>query len=140
MEFTVGTIVEGKVTGITKFGAFVSIAPNKSGLVHISEIANTYVSDVSQHLEVGQEVKVKIISIDDNGRINLSIKKVEEQSQQQRPARQNVQRTQPKASTQETKETNSFEEKLKQFMADSDSKMSGIKQYSDRKSASRRRK
>lgn len=140
MEFTVGTIVEGKVTGITKFGAFVSIAPNKSGLVHISEIANTYVSDVSQHLEVGQEVKVKIISIDDNGRINLSIKKVEEQSQQQRPARQNVQRTQPKASAQETKETNSFEEKLKQFMADSDSKMSGIKQYSDRKSASRRRK
>ncbi|MBE6992610.1 MAG: S1 RNA-binding domain-containing protein [Ruminococcaceae bacterium] len=138
MEFSVGTIVEGKVTGITKFGAFVSIAPNKSGLVHISEVANTYVNDISQHLQIGQEVKVKILSIDDNGRINLSIKKAEEP--QQRPQRQNVQRTQSRSFTPEPKEPASFEEKLKQFMADSDSKMSGIKQYSDRKSASRRRK
>ena len=138
MEFSVGTIVEGKVTGITKFGAFVSIAPNKSGLVHISEVANTYVNDISQHLQIGQEVKVKILSIDDNGRINLSIKKAEEP--QQRPQRQNVQRTQARSFTPEPKEPASFEEKLKQFMADSDSKMSGIKQYSDRKSASRRRK
>lgn len=138
MEFAVGTIVEGKVTGITKFGAFVSIDQNKSGLVHISEIANTYVSDVSQHLQVGQEVKVKILSIDDNGRINLSIKKAVEQP---RPQRQSAPRqAQPKSFTPEPKEPKSFEEKLKQFMADSDSKMSGIKQYSDRKSASRRRK
>ena len=138
MEFSVGTIVEGKVTGITKFGAFVSLAPNKSGLVHISEVANTYVNDVAQHIQVGQEVKVKILSVDDNGRINLSIKKAEEP--QQRPQRQNVQRTQSRSFTPEPKEPASFEEKLKQFMADSDSKMSGIKQYSDRKSASRRRK
>lgn len=139
MEFSVGTIVEGKVTGITKFGAFVSLAPNKSGLVHISEVANTYVNDISEHLQVGQEVKVKILSIDDNGRINLSVKKAVEQPQQ-RPQRQNVQRTQSRSFTPEPKEPASFEEKLKQFMADSDSKMSGIKQYSDRKSSSRRRK
>ena len=138
MEFSVGTIVEGKVTGITRFGAFVSLAPNKSGLVHISEVANTYVNDISEHLQVGQEVKVKILSIDDNERINLSIKKAE--PPQSRPQRQNVQRTQPRSFTPEPKEPSSFEEKLKQFMADSDSKMSGIKQYSDRKSASRRRK
>ena len=75
MEFGVGSILEGKVTGITKFGAFVSLPENKSGLVHISEIAYSYVSDVKDHLKEGQEVKVKVIGIDENGRINLSIKK-----------------------------------------------------------------
>ena len=75
MEFGVGSIVEGKVTGITKFGAFVSLPEGKSGLVHISEIAYSYVNDVKDHLKEGQEVKVKVIGIDENGRINLSIKK-----------------------------------------------------------------
>lgn len=75
MELEVGAILEGKVTGITKFGAFVSLPGGRSGLVHISEIAYSYVSDVSEFLEVGQDVKVKLISIDENGRINLSIKK-----------------------------------------------------------------
>ena len=74
MKLETGSILTGKVTGITKFGAFVSVAPGKSGLVHISEIANTYVSDIHEFLSEGQEVKVKIINIDDNGRLNLSIK------------------------------------------------------------------
>ena len=64
----------GKVTGITKFGAFVKLEDGRSGLVHISEVANTYVDDVSKHLKVGQDVKVKVLSVDDKGRINLSIK------------------------------------------------------------------
>ena len=75
MEFGVGSVLEGKVTGITKFGAFVSLPENKSGLVHISEIAYSYVNDVKDFLKEGQEVKVKVIGIDENGRINLSIKK-----------------------------------------------------------------
>ena len=75
MDFGVGSILEGKVTGITKFGAFVSLGENKSGLVHISEIANTYVNDIHDHLQEGQAVKVKILAIDENGRINLSIKR-----------------------------------------------------------------
>ena len=75
MEFGVGSVLEGKVTGITKFGAFVSLPEGKSGLVHISEIAYSYVNDVKDHLKEGQEVKVKVIGIDENGRINLSIKK-----------------------------------------------------------------
>ena len=78
MELEVGSIVEGKVTGITKFGAFVSLPEGKSGLVHISEIAYTYVNDVKDHLQEGQEVKVKVIGVDDNGRINLSIKKAQD--------------------------------------------------------------
>ena len=69
-----GSIVTGKVTGITKFGAFVTLSPGKSGLVHISEIANSYVNDIREHLTENQEVTVKVIGVDDSGRINLSIK------------------------------------------------------------------
>jgi len=75
MEVTVGAILEGTIKSITKFGAFVSLPGGRSGLVHISEIAHTYVADVKDHLTEGQSVKVKVVGIDDAGRINLSIKK-----------------------------------------------------------------
>ena len=74
MGFEVGSILEGKVSGITKFGAFVTLPENRSGLVHISEIAYSYVNDVHDHLTEGQTVTVKVIGIDENNRINLSIK------------------------------------------------------------------
>ncbi len=74
MELEIGAICEGKVTGITKFGAFVALPGGRSGLVHISEVAHSYVSDVSEFLSVGQSVQVKVISVDENRRINLSIK------------------------------------------------------------------
>ena len=74
MSFTEGEIVNGKVTGITKFGAFVTLEGGKSGLVHISEIADTYVNDIRQYLTEGQEVKVKVLPSDKEGRINLSRK------------------------------------------------------------------
>ena len=149
MDFKVGDILTGKVTGITKFGAFVTLAPGKSGLVHISEIANSYVNDVSEHLKDGQEVKVKIIGIDDNGRINLSIKKAVEQpsrpqsfshQRSDRPASRMATRTAPRpaAPREPVSAEQSFEDKLKQFMQDSDSKISGLKQYSDKRSSRRR--
>ncbi len=75
-EISVGSILDGKVTGITKFGAFVALPEGQSGLVHISEIAYSYVNEVTDHLKEGQEVKVKVIGIDQANRINLSIKKV----------------------------------------------------------------
>ncbi len=71
----VGKIYEGKITGITKFGAFVEIEPNVSGMVHISEVSNTYVSEIKDHLTEGQVVKVKVIGISEEGKISLSIKK-----------------------------------------------------------------
>ena len=74
MEYEVGTVLEGKVTSITKFGAFVALEGGKSGLVHISEIANTYVNDVHDFLQEGQDVKVKLLAIKD-GKLDLSIKK-----------------------------------------------------------------
>ena len=74
MDIQKGQILTGKVTGITKFGAFVQLAPGRSGLVYISEIANTFVNNVADFLSIGQEVTVKVIGIDEQNRINLSIK------------------------------------------------------------------
>ena len=82
MEPQVGSILEGKVTSITKFGAFVALEGGRSGLVHISEIANTFVNDVHDFLQEGQTVKVLVLSTE-NGKINLSIKKT--LPQQERP-------------------------------------------------------
>ncbi len=141
MEFGVGSVLEGKVTGITKFGAFVSLPENKSGLVHISEIAYTYVNDVKDHLQEGQEVKVKVIGIDDNGRINLSIKKAQDPPPRENAPRQGGGRpggsrpvgfTGPKKAA----EPLTFEDKLKQFMASSDSKLSEL--HMNEKKGSRR--
>ena len=141
MEFGVGTIVEGKVTGITKFGAFVSLPEGKSGLVHISEIAYSYVNDVKDHLKEGQEVKVKVIGIDENGRINLSIKKAMDPPP--RPAggeRQGRPGGRPGGfnggfrGKSAPAEPTSFEDRLKQFMASSDSKLSELRQAERRSS------
>ena len=118
-----GALLEGKVKSITKFGAFISLPENRTGMVHISEVANTYVSDIHDHLQEGQEVRVKVIAIDPTGKISLSVKRAQAPSLAAKP--------QPKAPL-------TFEEKLKQFMSDSDSKISGCRQY-EHKTKSRRR-
>ena len=174
MELTAGAILEGKVKSITNFGAFIALPENKTGMVHISEVANAYVSDIRQHLTEGQDVKVVVIGTD-NGKINLSIKRLEPREPRQprentsrqgggnfrggnfregnnggnhsgaprqggqhqgqnRPQRSNpVPPAAPKTADQ------LFEEKLKAFMSESDSKISSIKQYSDHRTKSRRR-
>ena len=166
MELTVGAILEGKIKSITNFGAFVALPENKTGMVHISEVANAYVSDIRQHLTEGQDVKVMVIG-NENGKINLSIKRLEPKPQREntgrpqgnfrpnndRPQRreggfQGQQNTQPKA--QEGRPQRApvqpaapktadqlFEEKLKAFMSESDTKLSGIR--ADHRTKSRRR-
>ena len=151
MELTVGAILEGKVKSITNFGAFVALPENKTGMVHISEVANAYVSDIRQHLAEGQDVKVMVIGLD-NGKINLSIKRLEPKPQREGNGRPfpknndnrreaNVSRTPAPAPTPPAPKTADqlFEEKLKQFMSESDSKISSIRQYSDHRTKSRRR-
>ena len=172
MELTVGTVLEGKVKSITNFGAFVSLPENKTGMVHISEVANAYVSDIRQHLTEGQDVKVMVIGCE-NGKINLSIKRLEPKPQrentgrpnnfrsnaprreggsfqkdgdapqnhgynqnrgnfnQNRPQRAPVQPAAPKTADQ------LFEEKLKAFMSESDTKLSSMR--ADHRTKSRRR-
>jgi len=77
MALEVGSIVEGTVSGITKFGAFINLGDRKVGLVHISEVAAEYVNDVNDYLKMRDKVRVKVISIDDKGKIALSIKQVD---------------------------------------------------------------
>ena len=136
MGIEVGAVLDGKVTGITKFGAFVALPGNRSGLVHISEIAYSYVNDVHDHLTEGQEVKVKVIGVDPNNRINLSIKQAappppHPDRHQSRPG--NRPDPQPRRAAPGRpfvpdpplpKGPASFEDQLKQFMASSDSKLS----------------
>ena len=182
MELTVGAVLEGKVKSITNFGAFVALPDNKTGMVHISEVANAYVSDIRQHLTEGQDVKVMVIGCE-NGKINLSIKRLEPKPQrentgaprreggafrpnngprrennnfnnfqkdkdedqpqnqggfrqnrnfgQNRPQRAPMQPAAPKTADQ------LFEEKLKAFMSESDSKLSSMR--ADHRTKSRRR-
>ena len=142
MEFTVGAVLEGKVKSITNFGAFVSLPENKTGLVHISEVANTFVSDIRQHLTEGQDVKVIVIG-NENGKLNLSIKRLEakpqrEASASRAPRRENQGRAPTPPPTPKTADQ-LFEEKLKAFMSESDSKLSSVRQYSDHRTKSRRR-
>ena len=154
MEFGVGSILDGKVTGITKFGAFVSLPEGRSGLVHISEIAYSYVNEVSEHLKEGQEVKVKVIGIDESNRINLSIKKATEPPPRPagegaggRPPRNFNNNNNagaprggnfaPRPAAPSNKEPMDFEDRLKQFMQSSDSKLSELR-YLEKKGSSRR--
>lgn len=149
MQPEVGAVLEGKVSGITKFGAFVNLPGGGSGLVHISEIANAYVSDVSQYVSVGQTVKVKVIGINGD-KINLSIKRAEErESEARRPERPQQPASRPRPEPRREQpaggqvaaptEDQAFEDKLKQFMKESDSRIAGNPMYADR-GRSRRRK
>ena len=160
MDLEVGEILEGKVTGITKFGAFVQLPGSISGLVHISEIANAFVNDVNDYLTMGETVKVKVVSINEAGKINLSIKQVQAPAPRgtsaPRPAQNSAGPARNGAagrsfgpsgrSVPNTGEVlgpsgdASFEDKLKHFMQESDSKMSGNKLYADRRGNNRRRK
>ena len=133
MELQVGSIYEGKVTGITKFGAFVSLPGGKSGMVHISEVANTYVDDIKNYLTEGQTVSVKLIGIDQMNRINLSIKKA--LAEQPAPV---AAPPPPVRSTLQRSEDNSFEDKLRQFMQSSESRMSDLRSGVDKRGGRRR--
>lgn len=132
MQLEVGTIVEGKVTGFTSFGAFIDLGDGKKGLVHISEVANEYVKEIGEHLTVGQDVKVKILSVGDDGKISLSIKKAAEEKKPQPKPRQSSPR--PANVWQGNKSADSgarsFEDMMAKFKQVSDEKMSDLKRDS----------
>ena len=145
MELTVGAVLDGKVKSITNFGAFISLPEDKTGLVHISEVANTYVSDIRQHLTEGQDVKVVVLS-NEAGKLNLSIKRLEAKPQRENPAprrdaapQNRPARTAPTPPPAPKTADQLFEEKLKAFMTESDSKISSCRQYSEHRTKSRRR-
>ena len=156
MEPQVGSILEGKVTSITKFGAFVALDGGRSGLVHISEIANSFVNDVHDLLQEGQTVKVLVLSTE-NGKINLSIKKALPQQERPaprgpRPGQQHTASAAPRPAQQPRSYARapqqplppsgdqSFEDKLKQFLSSSEGKMADLNRSIDGKRGGGRRR
>jgi S1 RNA binding domain protein len=119
MPIEVGALCDGKVTKITAFGAFVALDGNKSGMIHISEISSNFVKDIRDHLSEGQDIRVKVIKIDENGRISLSLKQATEKKSQKSFHSEFETANQ---------KNNSFEEMLSRFKASSDEKIYDLRQ------------
>ncbi len=153
MSFEVGSIIEGKVTGLTKFGAFVDLGEEKTGMVHISEVASTYVKEITDFVNVGQTVKVKVLSIDEAGKISLSMKQAEAGTEAKERGNNFDRRDKgdhaqggfkrrerstpnvwngPKQSQSDNANL-SFEEMMSKWKSSSDEKMSDLKRSSDSK-------
>lgn len=157
MSLEVGAIVEGEVTGITNFGAFVQLPEGKVGLIHISEVSNVYVKDVHDFLKEHDKVKVKVLSVDDRGKIGLSIKQLTPppapQPRPQRPQNDNCERRnnngmRPQGDNRERRggmrpqsarpmTPVSFEDKLSKFLKDSDDRMLDLKRNTESKRGGR---
>ena len=143
MQIEVGAVLEGKVTGLAAFGAFVEIEGGKTGLVHISEVSTEYVSDLKEHLKEGQTVKVKVIGTD-NGKISLSIKQAQNTAQkkekrsgtkrQERRRQDNGPKRPPEEFVFGQKNSDmSFDDMLLKFKQDSDEKFQDLKRSNDSK-------
>lgn len=136
MAIEVGSIVEGKIVNVMPFGAFVALPEDKTGLVHISEISSQYVEDINTCIKRGDVVKVKVIKIEESGKISLSIKKAEEKKREkkreEKPAKPAIIR--PADIDWSRKDDDlSFEDKLSKFKQDSDEKMLSLKRSNESK-------
>ena len=138
MQIDIGSVYDGTVTGLTKFGAFVKLENGVSGMVHISEVSNEYINDISEHLSEGDKVKVKVLEINEKGKVSLSIKKAlppQEKPKPQKPSkprRDNKDRGW-KGAPQESSAPMSFEDMMAKFKAQSEDKMSDLKRSSDKR-------
>lgn len=140
MQVIVGEVVECKVTGTTKFGAFVDLGDGKSGMIHISEVAQTYVSEIGEFVKVGDTVKAKVLSVSDDGKISLSIKKAQEPIKKERRQREPVPVAKPDMSYVWTKKSGptDFEDMMSKFKQTSDEKFSDLKRKNPESKRSRR--
>lgn len=140
MQVEVGQILQGKVTGVKKFGAFVRLSNGTTGMVHISEVSNEYVQELSDVLSEGQEVNVKVLSIAEDGKVALSIKQTQEKPQReqrapkaQRPASSYADPGrvwQPKQAAQATGSMG-FEDMMSKFKTQSEEKISDLKRATE---------
>ncbi len=128
MAVEVGSIVEGVVTGITQFGAFVELPGGQTGLVHISEVSDTFVRDVKEFLKEQDRVRVRVMSFDPKGRIGLSIKRAD-------PAWSEAPRRAPRSG--HRRPPAAFEDKLAQFIKDSDERLTTLRRSTDSKRGGR---
>lgn len=154
MSIEVGSKLQGKVTGITHFGAFVELPGGSTGLVHISEVADNYVKDINEFLKVGDEVLVKVVNVEQDGKIGLSIRKAQDRPARpprpegsDRPARPsrpyNSQRpNRPQGGGRgprpnQARPTVSFEDKMSRFLKDSEERISTLKRQTESKRGGR---
>lgn len=128
MELAIGQIVEGKITGITKFGVFVDLGDSKTGMVHISEVSQTFVSEIRDHVKENDVVKMKVLNISEDGKISLSIKRAAERPIQ--PKKREYEAPKPDNSyvwVEKKSEPASFEEMMNKFKMTSEEKFSDLK-------------
>lgn len=127
MSLKAGTITDGVVVNITKFGAFVEV-DGKTGLVHISEVADNYVKDIREHLNEQDKVKVKVLSVDDNGKISLSIKQASTPKKSSRPAEIDWKKNNKSAGK---NGGGDFEDILSKFLKESEERFQDLKKHQD---------
>ena len=137
MAIELGSIIEGKVSRIMPFGVFVALPEDKVGLLHISEASTTYIENINDHFKIGDVVKVKVIKIDDSGKISLSVKKaVEKKKENKKVTREKSNEPIRPADIdwgRRNDEELSFEDKLSKFKQDSDERMLDLKRSNDSK-------
>jgi S1 RNA binding domain protein len=138
MSIEVGSKLQGKVTGITNFGAFVELPEGATGLVHISEVADNYVKDINDFLKVGDEVQVKVINVESDGKIGLSIKKANESENKaassSRPPRSGKPQRSPRPPR---KPIENFESKMSRFLKDSEENLASLRRNTESKRGGR---
>lgn len=140
MSIEVGSKLQGKVTGITNFGAFVELPDGSTGLVHISEVADNYVKDINDHLKVGDQVEVKVLNVEKDGKIGLSIKKAKDRPEpEKKHSHSHSQR--PRQGRANDRNNNnrpeSFEQKMARFLKDSEDRLSSLKRNTESKRGGR---
>ncbi len=141
MSIEVGSKVEGKVTGIANFGAFIDLGNNKTGLVHISEVSDSYVENINEELEVGQTVTVKVLTIADDGKIGLSIRKAQDKPAEsapkpKAPSRERSSSSSNKRSSSAPKKQD-FDSLMSSFLKDSEDRLTSIKRNTENKRGGR---
>lgn len=139
MALEVGQIVEGKVSGITGFGAFIDLPDGETGLVHISEVARNYVKDINEHLSLNQTVKVKVLALDEKGKISLSIKKAQEHPSRRVSEPFSGVPAEIDWNSSNSQNDMSFEDMMANFKQSSDARMLDIKRNTESKRGSRRK-
>ena len=129
-SLSVGSIVEVVVTGITNFGAFILLPNGETGLVHISEVADSYVKDINEHLQKKDKVKVKILSVNGDGKVGLSIRRALNDGKDTPAPRRG---SRGAGSRPVGRTVVSFEDKLAKFIKESDEKQHDLKKNTDAK-------
>ncbi|CAH2717150.1 MULTISPECIES: S1 domain-containing RNA-binding protein [Neobacillus] len=140
MSIEVGSKLQGKVTGITNFGAFVELPDGSTGLVHISEVADNYVKDINDHLKVGDQVEVKVINVEKDGKIGLSIKKAKDRPEPERKQHSHSHSQRPRqgrANDRNNARPENFETKMAKFLKDSEDRLSSLKRHTESKRGGR---